>query len=261
MRRLMGMVLVAVVTGGCTSSRVMRRDECWVRQTEKWPSQVSEEMGPCTRPAPKWSDDRLTRLVQECVAQADYRWQTRAMEAWRLGQPLPPQESEEKLQEVCMGEAARTMVVENEALKERVGELAGERDGLRVSVQRSEEHLRTSHERLATALGEAAKKPAGSAVATATSDSKSTTQSDSTASPAVLEGPSVAQPVRRTSPVRVKKPAAPAAACELPAKKAAEPSAPASAPAVQPKVVKVERPAPAAPAPECGASPKATEGQ
>jgi hypothetical protein len=66
-----------------------QRDGCWVKQTEKWPKVVTEELGPCARAETRWADDRMTRLVQECVAQADHRWQTRALEAWSRGQPLP----------------------------------------------------------------------------------------------------------------------------------------------------------------------------
>jgi hypothetical protein len=158
-----------------------------VKQTQKWPKRVTEEMGPCSRQPPSWSDDRLTRLVQECVAQSDYRWQNRALAAWSRGEPLPKAESEENVLQACMNDAARTMVTENEALKTRLTEVTSDREALRADEEKNREYLRSSNGRLADALGEAAKKPAGSAVATATStstsDGSANTQSDSTSQP------------------------------------------------------------------------------
>ena len=83
--RIPGVVLLAVVAGGCTTVKLEQREGCWVRQTSRWPSQVKEELGPCEREKPAWSEDRLTRLVQECMVQADYRWKTRALAAWNKG--------------------------------------------------------------------------------------------------------------------------------------------------------------------------------
>ena len=132
--RIAGAMLFAVLLGGCTSVRMEQRDGCWVRQTSKFPKRVTEEIGPCERPAPAWAEDRLTRLVQECVAQSDYRWQNRALSAWSRGEPLPPQESEENILQACVSEASASMLTENEALKTRVGELVYDRDLLRVYV-------------------------------------------------------------------------------------------------------------------------------
>jgi hypothetical protein len=182
--RVAGALLLAVVVGGCTSVRIVQREGCWVKHTEKWPNRVTEEIGPCERQAPTWSDDRLTRLVQECVAQADYRWQNRALAAWSRGEPLPQVELDENVLQTCMNEAANTMITENEALKARLGEVSTDRETLRAQMEEASEHLRASHNRVTDALGEAANKPPGSAVATATStstsDGSATTQSDST---------------------------------------------------------------------------------
>ncbi len=225
--RIAGAMLLAVLVGGCTSVRMVQRDGCWVRQTEKWPKRVTEELGPCSRPTPAWADDRLTRLVQECVAQADYRWQNQAVAAWSRGEPLPPQESEENMLQTCMNEASGTMLTENEALKARVGELVYDRDLLRVDVEKDRDHLRSSHDKLTDALGEAAKKPAPAAVATATStsDGTATTQSDSTSEapqPAlgivtIPESRSSTVPAPRpmSAPKKKAVPAPTPAACEL----------------------------------------------
>ncbi len=83
------------VGSGCTSVKMVQRDGCWVKQTNKWPGQVREELGFCSRAPSKPAEDRLARLVQECQAQADFRWQNRALAAWSRNEPLPPQESEQ----------------------------------------------------------------------------------------------------------------------------------------------------------------------
>src|SRR6266478_2294465 len=109
MRRmgLLAAVLPAVL--GCTSTRMLQREGCWVKQTERWPSRVSEELGFCTKPAPVWAQDRVARLVQECMAQADFRWQNRAIAAWTRGDPIPPQESDDKIAQTCMNEASAAL--------------------------------------------------------------------------------------------------------------------------------------------------------
>lgn len=244
---------LAVLVGGCTSVRVVQRDGCWVRQTEKWPKRVLEEVGPCARQAPAWAEDRLTRLVQECVAQADYRWQNRALAAWNRGEPLPPQESEENILQACMSEASSTMLTENEALKARVGELASDREVLRADLEKDHQHLRASHDRLTDALGEAAKKPAGSAVATATStsDGSATTRSDNTTEvpqPAlgVITLPESRSTVPAPKPMRAtRKSAAPKPdVCEPPASPTAE------AVAAKPEVPGSTEPVSTSPLPE-----------
>lgn len=178
--------VVAVVAAGltgCSSVRMVQRDGCWIRQTERWPKQVNEEMGPCARKEPKWVEDRLARLVQECMAQSDYRWQTEALLAWSKAQPLPARKPEEAILQSCMNEAATAMVTENEALRQRLSELTLDRDELRVTVDEDRAHIRSSHDRLASALGDAAKKPAPAAVATATSNGTATTQSELSSDP------------------------------------------------------------------------------
>src|SRR5690349_12201025 len=107
--RAWGAIAVAAVVGGCTSVRVVQRDGCWVRRTSGPFGQVREEVGPCARPPPAWAEDRVTRLVQECVVRADYQWQARALAAWNRGEPLPAQEPEETVLRACMGESSRVM--------------------------------------------------------------------------------------------------------------------------------------------------------
>ena len=86
-------VLAGVVLGGCTSVKMVQRDGCWVRQTKRTFGGTKEDLGPCARAQPRWVDDRLTRLVQECIAQSDYRWQVRAIEAWNRREPMPKAEA------------------------------------------------------------------------------------------------------------------------------------------------------------------------
>jgi hypothetical protein len=187
---------------------MVQRDGCWVRQTTKWPNQVREELGFCAKPEPKWAEDRLARLVQECMAQADYRWQNRALAAWNRGEPLPPEESEEQVRRACMNEAATSAVSENENLKARLSELDADRQSLVTTVAEDRTHLRDSHDRIADALGEAAKKPAPAAVATATSNGTATTtsktdQNSEATTPAAQPVAVVAIPGAPPAPVHV----------------------------------------------------------
>src|SRR5574340_365594 len=136
--RVAGLVLaVGVAGGGCTTVRVAQKDGCWVRRTERWLQGATEEVGPCAPPEPQWSEDRLTRLIQECVVRADYRWQARALDAWNQGRALPERASEETVVQQCLGEPTRAVLAENEALRgraeaseKRLAELRGDRDAL-----------------------------------------------------------------------------------------------------------------------------------
>ena len=177
-------VSAMTVGAGCTSVHMVQREGCWIRETEKFPKQVTEEVGPCARPEPKWADDRITRLVQECVAHEDYRWQTRAVQAWMKNQPIPEQKAENEVLQGCVNEASATMVSENEALKTRINELADDRAQYKKIAEEDRQYFKEHNDKIATALGEAAKKPAPAAVATATSNGTATTTSSQTSHPA-----------------------------------------------------------------------------
>jgi hypothetical protein len=151
--------------------KVAKRDNCWVERKENFFRQVHEEVGPCSRPPPKWSDDRLTRLVQECVADADYRWSARAVEAWRKRRPEPAQPDHDEVLRACMDEARGAVAAESElsTLRARLAELSTERDALLADLARDRTKLQESHAQLAEWLGKAAQKPPGNAVATSSS--------------------------------------------------------------------------------------------
>ncbi|NMO14554.1 hypothetical protein HPC49_02240 [Pyxidicoccus fallax] len=207
-----------MTVGGCTASRMEQRNGCWVRQVRSFPSSVKEEIGPCARPTPVWSEDRLTRLVQECVMHADYRWQSSALVAWNRGDTLPEREPEEKVLTACMARAETVLNAEKGAVEQRLSEVSQERDLLKANLEkereayqasidkvrakhdasleqaraqhdehmaRARDQMHESNGRLTEVLGEAAKKPAPAAIATATSSStsegKANTQSDSLA--------------------------------------------------------------------------------
>ncbi len=222
-----GWVLVAACAlTGCTSVKMVQRDNCWVKQTEKWPNRVMEEIGPCGRAQPEWSDDRLTRLVQECVAQADYQWHSRAVAAWGRGEPLPERDSEQETVERCYADTTEIVIAEKNADK-IIAEKNAENKELReqISDMRSDrEYMRKHSGALAEALGEAAKKPAPTAVATATArgdgnantdtNSNSHTLTESTHSSSMGEEKRV---TKRTIPAPVptaNKPAAPKPQCD-----------------------------------------------
>lgn len=238
MRRLVGVGVALLALGaGCTSVKMVQRDGCWVRRTEKPFGRVFEEVGPCDRAEPRWAQDRLTRLVQECLAQADRRWHARALEVWSRGLPYPtPQPREDEFLRACMGEMRTGMETEADAarLKDRIGDLAGrvaelsgERDTLRSDAARDHAKLQDredrladwlgkSHDRMSDWLGEAAQKPPGNATASATSSSTSdgtaTTDSGTTMSADAGSSPApAATPVSSASVVMPPQGAAPAA--------------------------------------------------
>jgi hypothetical protein len=175
--RAWGAIALAAVLGGCTTTRVVQRDGCWVRETKRTLLGKTEELGPCMRPQPRWAEDRLTRLVQECMAEADHRWTVRAIEAWSRKEPLPAQEPEKDVARACMNEAASGAVTQNETLRERLAEISSDRATLAAKAAETDAHLRASNDRLAEWLGEAAKRPppVATATATASSDGSATT--------------------------------------------------------------------------------------
>ncbi len=210
---------------GCASVRVVQRNGCWVKQTESFPKTIREEVGPCMRPEPRWTNDRVARLVQECLAAENYRWQSEALAAWSRGAPLPAQRPEETLMRACMKDAGTALLEENEALRRRVAEVSAERDGLAAVAQQEREHLRSAQDRMTDALGEAANRPAPNAFASANSTGTASTQSDQTTQPGAPLNVSTTvpmpEPVVITRPAPAKKaPAcgAPGPLCNPPAK-------------------------------------------
>ncbi|HET7752994.1 MAG TPA: hypothetical protein VFK85_03710 [Anaeromyxobacteraceae bacterium] len=224
--RMVGAVLLIAVLGGCTSVKMVQRDGCWIRRTEKRGlGTVTEEVGPCARPNTAFvENDSLTRMVQECIARADYRWQMRALAAWDRREPWPEQLSETSVLQQCMNDSARGVLGEagalkekNAALEQRLAEATKAQQQLeqrsdedrkelarRIDEERKDLIRRSDEERnallalqgkLGDHLGEAAKKvqpvpaPAPAvATATATSEGRSRSEqaSDSQGQPATL---------------------------------------------------------------------------
>ena len=255
---------------GCTSVRMVERDGCWLKQTEKWPSRVNEELAFCKKAAPAPAQDPLARLVQECVAQADYRWENRAIDAWNRGDPIPPRDSDEKVAASCMTEAAAALGPEAEraALKARLSELDRDRDALRTTAETDREFFRQSNDKMAAALGEAAKKPAPAAVATATSTGTATTESEMksqheqgapAAPPTTVVGfnapapatPVVIAPVTAAPSLQPPKPATSAAPCAVQRKTPAEKARPGK-PTPADAVPSCEKAVATAPSPRAG---------
>ncbi len=232
--RVIGAAVLVMVLAGCGGVKMVQRDGCWVRETKNWIGHTYDDVGPCSPPETEWSDDRLTRVVQECVARNDYHWRTRALLAWSKGQPLPENVSDAKVLQDCTDETSRALANDNDRLKqkndllsEQLGQTAKERDALRTRADDASTKLLASHEKLsdrlltdqeklgtgvmtaqqklAEYLGEAAKKSSQPAVATANASSSSdgavTTDSSNATSPAA---PVVAAvPVPASSPVVV----------------------------------------------------------
>jgi hypothetical protein len=225
----LGVVLLAVTSTGCMTVKLAQRDGCWVRKTERFLVGSKEEVGPCVAPDPTWSEDKLTRLVQECAVRADYRWRGRALEAWSRHEPMPDRTPEDLVLRDCMSESTRSMLAENAAMKERMGELSAQRDALKAEADaargqeaearkqvlateietrkqllasevETRKQLLASHEKLADYLGKAAGKAQAPATATASakSDSAGTAHTESAhdSKTSLASESAMAQPVR-----------------------------------------------------------------
>jgi hypothetical protein len=178
-----GIARIAALCGAflaCTSVKMVQREGCWVRQTERTLGGSTEELGFCTKARPEWAEDRLARLVQECIAQADFRWENRALLAWTRNEPIPPPDADEQIAKTCMSQAAAALgfEVQNDALKSRLADVTKDREKLQTVTEKDREFLEQSSDKMIGALGEAAKKPTPSAVATATSTGTAKTESD-----------------------------------------------------------------------------------
>jgi hypothetical protein len=173
-------LLLAGALCACTSVKMVQRDGCWVKQTSRTLGGTTEELGFCSKARPEWAEDRLARLVQECMAQADYRWENRALLAWTRGEPVPPPDTDEQIAKTCMSQAASALglEVQNDALKSRLADVSQDRQALQTAADKNQQFLEQSSDKMISALGEAAKKPPPSAVATATSTGTAKTESD-----------------------------------------------------------------------------------
>lgn len=170
---------------------MVQRDGCWLRQTETTLGGSREELGFCGKPEAAPADDRMSRLVQECMAQADYRWQNRAITAWGRGEPIPAQDTDDATARTCMGQASAALGLEaeNNLLRTRLAELSRDRESLKMTAAEDREFLHQSSDKLVTALGEAAKKPAPNATATATSTGTAKSDAPAPSAPTVVMAP------------------------------------------------------------------------
>src|SRR5439155_24000722 len=165
-----------------------------------------------TRQGPVWARARGAPLPHECTAKADFRWHNRALAARTRAEQIPPQESDDKIAQTCMNEASAALgkEAENSALKSRLAEVSQDRETLRNVSEGDREYLKQSSDKMVSALGEAAKKPAPAAVATATSTGTAKTESDlrSSEQPPVQSAPATAvevhgAPTQPTQPAPV----------------------------------------------------------
>src|SRR2546430_10444817 len=81
MRRIAGLALTCGALVSCTSVKMVQREGCWVKQTERTFGGSSEELGFCTRARPQWAEDRLARLGPGGKGAAGYRWEKRGAAA------------------------------------------------------------------------------------------------------------------------------------------------------------------------------------
>jgi hypothetical protein len=189
--------LVAAVAGiACTTTKLVERDGCWVKQTSRTMGSSTEELGFCTRPPGPPAEDRLARMLQECMAQADQRWQNQAITAWNHNQPLPAQPDDAEMVKTCMTQASNAIGMEsqNQALQSRVAELSQDREALKSQSDRDREQMQQSNDKMISALGEAAKRPTPNATATATVKSESDLKTPQTPATTVVGFPIMSAP-------------------------------------------------------------------
>ena len=181
---------------------MVQRDGCWLKKTETTLGGSREELGFCQKPEAAPADDRMSRLVQECMAQADYRWQNRALAAWGRGDLIPAQDTDDATARSCMSQASAALGLEaeNGMLRSRLAELSQDRESLKMTAAEDREFLHQSSDKLVTALGEAAKKPAPNATATATSTGTAKSDSPAMAAPAAPTVVMAPQPVVMAPP-------------------------------------------------------------
>lgn len=178
MRRVWGAAVAGMFLFGCSTVELAQRNGCWVRHSKSFLNNQKEEIGVCSRTPPQWSQDRVTRLAQECMVEADYRWQNLALDAWNRGQPLPPERPEHEVMQQCMNDAATSLVAENQRLEKQLAELTKQRDGAVAQAAQDHQDLRQSQTQMTEALGEAAKRPTPNAYALATSSGTADTKTD-----------------------------------------------------------------------------------
>lgn len=161
--------LAALAAVACSSTRMVQRDGCWLKRTEG-AFGSNEQLGFCTRPQQAPAQDRVARLVQECMAQSDHRWENQALAAWNQSRPIPPQANDAEVVRMCMQHVSAVLGLEaeNSALKQRLADLGQDREQLRTASDRDRQFIEQNSDKMVTALGEAAKKPAPAATATAT---------------------------------------------------------------------------------------------
>src|SRR5256886_8202307 len=105
MKKIAKMVALSCALLACTSVKMVQREGCWVKQTERTLGGTTEELGFCSRQRPEWAQDRLARLVQECMAQADYRWENRALASWTRNEPIPPPPTDAQISKIFISPA------------------------------------------------------------------------------------------------------------------------------------------------------------
>lgn len=207
--RISGLLGLVLVCGGCSSTRYVMRDACWIRQTTGFAEGSQEELVACPAKAPAWSDDRVTRAIQECYAERENAFLHDTLRAERSGDPPPSRTQAQAAIEACRAGAVQLAQAENERLSALVAAGAAELE--RVRAQSGE---------LTGALAEAAKKPA-SATATATADADGDARSDSGSSSqepaaAALPPQRIVVPIRPATPARASARAPRKQACECP---------------------------------------------
>src|SRR3954462_13310458 len=150
MREIATLLATCCALVACTSVKMVQRDGCWVKRTERTLGGSTEELGFCSKTQPQWAEDRLARLVQECMAQADYRWENRALAAWTRNEAIPPQDSDEQIAKTCMGQAATALGLEaqNDALKSRLVDVSEDRATLRSAADKDKDFLEQSSDKM-----------------------------------------------------------------------------------------------------------------
>src|SRR5256714_15424120 len=90
MKKIAKIVALSCALLACTSVKMVQREGCWVKQTERTLGGTTEELGFCSRQRPEWAQDRLAWAVPGGMAQGGYRWGNPPPPAGARDEPLPP---------------------------------------------------------------------------------------------------------------------------------------------------------------------------
>ena len=66
MGKIAEMAALSCALLACTSVKMVQREGCWVKQTERTLGGTTEELGFCSKQRPEWAEDRRFLSIRGC---------------------------------------------------------------------------------------------------------------------------------------------------------------------------------------------------